>query len=68
MHFVDQGANLLNLNPDVVAMVQHDLGISKQPHTGSSARHDDGASLQGGSLGQESNRLGNVVDHVPVLG
>lgn len=63
-YLIDQGANLLNLHPYIITVVERNAWI---PH-GSDARArsniDDGTSFQCRSLREEGDDAGDIKDHL----
>ena len=67
VHLVYQSPNILNCNAHVITVSQNNLRITHSANSGAGAGHDYGSSLQGRSLGQERDDLGDVEDHFTVL-
>lgn len=67
VHLVYQSPNILNCNAHVITVLQNNLRITHSANPGAGAGHDYGSSLQGRSLGQERDDLGDVENHFTVL-
>ena len=68
LDLVDQRADLLDPNPDITTILQHDSGLAEEANTGGCAGEEDGAGFQRCALGEVGNLFFDVEDHVSVFG
>lgn len=65
MYFVDQRANLLNLNPNITTILEHHTRVAEIANASRGAREKNGARLQCRALREVADLLRNGEDHVP---